>query len=280
MSLKYQILRKLPIGLHYWLLKASDRRKLAGIGKIACDTSALRRSVTLNDVQAILASPEWEAEWEAVDAELKALGGATGPGSVNLGENRALYILARALKVHSILEVGTNTGASTVHLVAALRANCAEDGAARMVSVDILDQNGPDGTATRLGQATPRAMIERMGAGEWVRFVAEPSLNYLLRAEARFDMIFLDGDHAAPTVYKEIPASLRVLNPGGVILLHDYFPGGKSLYRDRKIIAGPWLAAQRLKREGAAFQAIPLGELPWETKMGSNLTVLAAVVGC
>ncbi len=245
-----------------------------------CDSSALVKGITPEYLHSILTSPAWNTEWEAVSAEVTALGGASGSSAVNAGEKRALYTLARALKVHSVLEVGTNVGGSTVHLAAALRANRAEDGTARMVTVDVVDQNGPQGIAKRLGHPTPREMIDRMGAGDWVHFVTEPSLHYLSRGEAKFDLIFLDGDHAAPAVYQELPASLRALNPGGVILLHDYFPGGKPLYSDRKIIAGPWLAAQRLEREGAGFQVIPLGALPWETKLGSTVTVLAMVVDC
>jgi predicted O-methyltransferase YrrM len=279
MSLKYEVLRRLPPSLHYWLLKQGDRRKLAGVEKQSCDTSALVKGMTPRDIRAILTSPAWNVEWEAAEAEVRALGGAYGPSAVNPGENRALYTLVRALKVQSVLEVGTNLGGSTVHLVAALRANCAEDGAARMVSVDIVDQNGPDSKAKRLGLSTPCEMIDRMGAGGWVRFVTESSLRYLARDEAKFDFIFLDGDHAANTVYQELPAALRALNPGGVILLHDFFPEGKPLYPDQKIIAGPWLATRHLQREGAAFEVIPLGALPWETKQGSTVSVLAMVVG-
>jgi len=148
-----------------------------------------------------------------------------------------------------------------------------------MVTIDVVDQNGPDSVAKSLHHASPREMIGMMGAEAWVSFIVEPSLSYLARSKTKFDLIFLDGDHAAPTVYRELPAAMRALNPGGVILLHDYFPEGKALYPDRKIIPGPWLAGQRFQREGASFDVIPLGALPWETKLGSKLTVLAMVVG-
>jgi predicted O-methyltransferase YrrM len=279
MSLKYQILRSLPPTWHFWLLKQSERRKLAAIGQIGCDTSALIKGMTYERIMDALTSPVWNQEWEAICSEINALGGAKGPSAVNMAEQRTLYILMRALNAHSVLEVGTNVGGSTVNLVAALRENAKSAGEVQMVTLDVVDQNAPDSIAKKLGQLTPREMIEKMGAGAWVRFLVEPSLSYLTRKEMKFDFIFLDGDHLAPTVYQELPAALRILNPGGVILLHDYFPDGKPIYSDQKIIAGPWLAAQRFQREKAGFHVIPLGTLPWETKQGSKVTVLAMVVG-
>ena len=89
----------------------------------------------------------------------------------------------------------------------------------------------------------------------------------------------LDGDHAPSAVYQELPAALRVLQSDGVILLHDYFPALKPLWSDGAVIRGPWLAIERLRSEGAKIKAIPLGELPWHTKLGSRRTSLALVVG-
>ena len=39
-----------------------------------------------------------------------------------------------------------------------------------------------------------------------------------------FDIVFIDGDHRAEQVYKDIVNSLEVLNPGGIILTHDNSP--------------------------------------------------------
>jgi hypothetical protein len=63
-----------------------------------------------------------------------------------------------------------------------------------------------------------------------------------------------------------------------VILLHDYFPGLQPLWVDRNVIRGPWLAVERLRSEGARLKAIPLGRLPWDTKLGSQTTSLALLV--
>ena len=44
------------------------------------------------------------------------------------------------------------------------------------------------------------------------------------------------------------------------------------------MIPGPFLGTERLKAEGAKLTVLPLGELPWPTKYGSNLTSLALMV--
>jgi predicted O-methyltransferase YrrM len=279
MSYKYEILRRLPPNLHFWLLKQNERRKLKSLPRIDCDGSALVKGLTYERIAEALNSPILNKEWEAVSAEIFPIAGPTGPSSVNPAEQRTLYILARMLNSQSVLEVGTNMGGSTAYLTAALRENTKNGGSARLVTLDVVDQNGPQGVAKHQGQATPREIVEKMGGGDWVRFVVEPSLSYLVRREEQFDFIFLDGDHTAPYVYKELPAALRVLNAGGAIILHDYFPEGKPIYSDQKIIAGPWLAAQRLEQECNNLHVIPLGELPWETKLGSKVTVLAVVAG-
>ncbi len=71
-----------------------------------------------------------------------------------------------------------------------------------------------------------------------------------------------------------------MLNEGGVILLHDFFPGMRSLWPDGAMLPGPALAVERLRSEGAGVEALPLGELPWPTKLGSNVTSLALLSRC
>ena len=47
---------------------------------------------------------------------------------------------------------------------------------------------------------------------------------FFLRNRERFDIVFIDGLHLAEQVLRDIAASLRALEPGGVILLHDCSP--------------------------------------------------------
>ena len=101
--------------------------------------------------------------------------------------------------------------------------------------------------------------------------------SFLRAGQDAFDLIFLDGDHGARTVFLEVPLALQRLNSGGMIVLHDFFPGNRPLWRGQHAIAGPWLAIERLRNNGARLQAIPLGALPWPTKAGSNVTSLAVL---
>ena len=114
-----------------------------------------------------------------------------------------------------------------------------------------------------------------MGFKLFIEFITDTSLDYFARCDNKFDFIFLDGDHAANTVYKEVPAALTLLNEGGMILLHDYFPNLKPLWSNGSVIPGPFLATEYLKVQGANIVVMPLGLLPWPTKVQSNITSLA-----
>ena len=165
---------------------------------------------------------------------------------VNPGDCRALYYLVRALQPNQTLEIGTHIGASTVHIAAALRTAQSPPGS--LVTVDIRPVNDP---VTRpwaqAGSAlSPQEMMARLGMADAARFVTQSSLRFLAETDRQFDLIFLDGEHAASTVYRELSAALHSLAPNGIVLLHDYFPGGRPLWPDQVVIPGPWLATSRL----------------------------------
>lgn len=45
----------------------------------------------------------------------------------------------------------------------------------------------------------------------------------------KFDIVFIDGLHEHNQVYKDIQNSLKVLNPNGVIILHDCMPKNEKM---------------------------------------------------
>jgi predicted O-methyltransferase YrrM len=180
------------------------------------------------------------------------------------------------------LEIGTNVGASTIHIAAAMKVNLLADekpSEHSLVSVDIVDVNHASDAFWRLGglPRSPRDNIEAMGMVEHVTFVTNSSLTYLDECDESFDLIFLDGDHSAAMVYQEIPRALRRLRESGLLLLHDFFPNNRPLWSDRAVVPGPLLAVKRLVREQANVSVIPLGALPWPTKLHSNVTSLAVL---
>jgi predicted O-methyltransferase YrrM len=260
-----------------------ERRGFARTRPVPCDTSRLVRGITRSNLGAIFRSDRLESEWRAVFdglAQAKIAEGAVG--GVNPGDRRAIFYLIRHLEPESVLEIGTHIGASTIHIAAALARVSPRPGAGipSVTTVDVVDVNDPRrGIWLKHGSAhAPFEIARRLGLEEHVQFVVGRSLDHLAGADERYDFIFLDGDHSAPTVYREIPAALRALKPHGAILLHDYFPELRPLWPNGGVIPGPWRAVERLRSEGADVEAVPLGELPWPTKLGTRTTSLALLV--
>lgn len=253
-----------------------ERAKLARVVSAPADTSVLGR-VDDASVRALLVSADTERRWQVDEPVLRRLALPDGTGGVNPGDRRALYYLIAGLRPSKVLEIGTHIGASTVHIAAAL-ASASDVHSPKLVSVDISDVNDPIGRPWQSygSNASPRAMIQALEL-DFVEFEVLPSLDYLTKSKEKFDFIFLDGDHSASTVYRELPAAMRCLTPGGFVLLHDYFPDLRPLWSDGSVLPGPFLAVERLSREYPALRVIPLGALPWSTKLGSNVTNLTLV---
>lgn len=258
----------------------SESRALKRIPAIPCKSESLRR-LTDRDLSDVLNCLETLQEWTQTEAALtqacRIADGKT-PG-VNPGDRRVLWYLIKGFGATAVLEVGTNVGASTLHIVAALQSRARRDSSVspHLVTVDIQDVNyAVSGDWKKYGlMASPRDMIQAIGCGDLVSFVTEGSLTYLDRCKDEFDFIFLDGDHSAPAVYQEIPRALNVLKKNGLILMHDYFPKNRPLWTNGVIVPGPCLAVARLRKEGTPIRAVPLGDLPWPTKLGSRKTSLA-----
>jgi predicted O-methyltransferase YrrM len=223
----------------------------------------------------IWASKKIAKDWSKVEQTLEDLGIPDETGGVNPGDRRAIYYLMRHFKPKRVLETGTHIGASTIYTAAALEPD------ASMTTVDILDVNSEQkkNWLKYKTERSPAAMVRSLGLDNKVEFIVGKSLDYLPSA-GMFDFIFLDGDHSAPTVHNEIPLALEHLNPGGAILLHDYFPNNEPIWKThpQKMIRGPYLAVEQLRSEGLRIRALPLGELPWPTTLNSSLTSLAILV--
>jgi len=281
MKLKQYIWRIVPPFLKRTLRIQHEMKELQRIEVLDCDLKYLKAKdgVTVNE---LFSSHEIEMRWGAIKNGIETFGIPDGTGGVNPGDRKAIYFLISNFRPSSVLEIGTHIGASTLHIASALSVNqISEDGKQTiLVSVDISDVNDPvskpwlkHGT-----KHSPIEMVTTMGYGDFVEFITDTSFDYFSTCGRKFDLIFLDGDHSAETVYQEVPAALKLLNNNGVILLHDYFPDMKPLWSNGSLIPGPLLATERLKDEGANLVVIPLGELPWPTKVESNTTSLALLL--
>jgi predicted O-methyltransferase YrrM len=56
---------------------------------------------------------------------------------------------------------------------------------------------------------------------EMIREPSQTALPRLASEDARFGLIFIDGDHQAPGVRRDIEQALKLLEPGGVLAVHD-----------------------------------------------------------
>jgi len=181
----------------------------------------------------------------------------------------------RNFRPHRVLELGTHIGMSTCYIAKALKAN----GGGEITTVDIIDVNSDAGAWRRVGLAKPPSGIAAdLGLADIITFLATPGADYLERDTGTYDLIFLDGDHASSAVYNEVVKALGMLNPGGLILLHDFFPDGVRLFDNLEVIYGPVLAYDRLRRENPDLGVVPFSPLPWTTLPGTNNTSLAALV--
>ncbi|MGK7933885.1 MAG: class I SAM-dependent methyltransferase [Microcystaceae cyanobacterium] len=250
----------------------SPREQLQEIPMNACDSINLA-NISDPQLREWLNDQEVAMAWESVKGEINNLRLPEMTGGVNPGDQRAIFYLISALKPKTVLEVGTHIGCSTVHIASALKALSEKD----FLTVDIRDVNDTEKQPwTEFNSpASPAQLIQQVEGQDFTRFQVSTSLDFFKQSEKTFDFIFLDGLHDAYMVYQEIPVALQHLNLDGFILLHDYFPNEQSLWEGYPPIVGPYLAVKRLQEEGANLRVLPLGELPWETKLGTKVTSLA-----
>jgi predicted O-methyltransferase YrrM len=276
MSLKSVLKRAVPKPLQWARLRFNEFIDLRRIPTRGCHINNLGRLSDLR-LDQIFRAEAIDLEWPNVASEIEMFQITDKAAGVNPGDRRAIYYLLRHLRPASVLEIGTHLGASATHIVAALKRSPQDCGSVRFTSVDIVDVNDPEKGPWRAAGSImcPADMIKRMGFGDNSEYFTQSAVDYMGQCQKTFDLIFLDGDHSAAAVYKEIPLALRLLNPGGYILLHDFFPRKKSLWKGGDYIPGPKLALDRLQKEGAKIDVYSFGELPWATKLGSKVTSLA-----
>jgi predicted O-methyltransferase YrrM len=267
------IKKLIPVALKQPIRDYLDARAWRLQPQLAFDSEALR-AVSAEGIRSAMTDPSIAVAFARDQERIVGLY-ETGevPGGINPGDRRALYHLAAWLKPRNVLEIGTHVGASTVYL-----ANALHHFSGQLTTVDIVDVNAPDAPWRSHGlKAPPASILSRLGLRATVTFLTR-SASEALASRERYDLIFLDGDHSALAVYREISAALALLNPGGLILLHDFYPGLQPLTPEGSVIEGPATAAARIVRERAPLTFLPLGELPWPTKNGGNATSLALVV--
>lgn len=196
-------------------------------------------------------------------------------GGINPGDQKYLAGLLSHLKPISVLEIGTHVGFSTKIIVDTLSNNTSAS--VDVSTVDIVDVNAADGPWLQLGESlSPRDRI-KCGQNIKLNFIKSDSVEFLRSSKDKFDFVFLDGSHEGRKIYDELNTLKNHVNPGSIVLIHDYFPGRKALWSNRKVIFGPVMACEKLFSEGKLRSVVPVGKLPVQTKWSSCMTSLALV---
>jgi hypothetical protein len=120
------------------------------------------------------------------------------PGYLTIDEGRALYDAAAG---RTVVEMGTADGRATV---------CMGQAARRVVTVDVQDQSAAAEWARRFG-VTERVEFRCGGVAEQLGSGGE-----------RFGLAFVDTEHDAASVQRDLELAVRVLEPGGLLAVHDY----------------------------------------------------------
>ncbi len=183
------------------------------------------------------------------DVVLAARSRAADLGSAPTGSGTAaaLTFLAAAVSARSVVEIGTGTGVSGLHLLAGM----APDGILTTIDVEAEYQ-----------RAAKKAFVEAGIAPTRTRLINGRALDVLPRlTDGAYDLVFVDG---ARTEYPQyVGEALRLLRPGGILVVDGALAGDKvadPTQRDADTVAVR--DAGRLVRDDEMLTSVlvPLGD--------------------
>jgi len=128
-----------------------------------------------------------------------------------------IYRLVKHLGVKSILEIGTQSGASPVAMALALRDNHLP------IDITCVDPFLPTGDNDGLSTLTDwYKNVYGSGFKAGVQLLVTTSAQVLPILGRSFDFVFVDGSHLYRDVKEDCLLSLLLLEVGGWFLVHDY----------------------------------------------------------
>lgn len=142
----------------------------------------------------------WNKAWKQVER-------FGGGWAVELEVGEFLNALVRMTKPEVVVETGTHKGFSTLMIASALKAN----GRGRLYTFDLVDHG-----VTK--------ECEQFGLASVVHFMkgdSAASISSLSPRVKNIDFLWLDADHSAEAVLKELNAALSMLRSGTLVAFHD-----------------------------------------------------------
>lgn len=124
-----------------------------------------------------------------------------------------LYTLARTIYARSILEIGCADGSTTLPLLKA-----AEENNGNVQSVDMHNCE------------IAQYLVDACGYREFWSLYEKGSDSFFSTCTTAYDLVFIDGDHSAVAVEKDLLNSWQHLAEGGYVVLHDWSPAHPSEY--------------------------------------------------
>jgi predicted O-methyltransferase YrrM len=141
----------------------------------------------------------------------RSLAREVGLSPVTAGAGAALRLLAAAGGAKSVVEIGTGTGVSGIWLLRGMRS----DGVLTTIDVEAEHQ-----------RIARRIFVEAGYAASRTRIITGQALDVLPRlADGVYDLIFVDADVTEYTAC--VDAALRLLHPGGMLVLDGALAGGR-----------------------------------------------------
>lgn len=145
---------------------------------------------------------------DAIASDLEADAAKNDVPIVDPETGRFLELTARAIQAQRILEIGTATGYSGLHLARAMTGG-------ELVTIDVDPAR----------QQIALEHFQQAGVAESVTLLHGPALDILPTLVGPFDLVFLD---AIKTEYRGyLDLALPLLRPGGVVLADNVLRGGQ-----------------------------------------------------
>jgi predicted O-methyltransferase YrrM len=197
--------------------------------------------------ESVVAHSEGSISEDAVLTAARERAEDMGAGPVTPATGALLSLLARLCGGKAVVEVGTGAGVSGLWLLSGMR----EDGV--LTTIDIEPEHQ---------RMAKKAFTEGSIGPSRTRLIAGRAQEVLTRlADTSYDLVFVDADPADQASF--VVEGIRLLRPGGVIVVHRVALGGRAgdpSANDAEVVAVR--EAARLIAEDERFTPVlvPLGD--------------------